>query len=270
MPLVHIVLCLSGRPAAQPNGCCCTAECVHLRPGPAGCSCNCRFAGEPQLATATIPNDTSFVVFSKRGYIKRMGADTFSLQGRNGRGASAAQRHASRINILCLPTVVALGAACNVRLATICTGTKGATLKSDDSMEEVLHVMDHDSVLFFTQVKLLCYMHAARVPLQLPCPCCARALDLADLDESPWCAAAGWRGPQPASAPNTLSIAHGSGQRHHAGSRCIVTHVQSQAVPASVNVADDVADKCLSFTGDSGDLLSLWTCTAFVRTGAAN
>lgn len=35
----------------------------------------------------------------------------------------------------------------------VVAGTKGATLKSDDSMEEVLHVMDHDSILFFTQVR---------------------------------------------------------------------------------------------------------------------
>ena len=58
--------------------------------------------------------------------------------------------------------ILALGAACNVRLVTVCTGTKGATLKSDDSMEEVLHVMDHDSVLFFTQVTLSpCNKHVA-------------------------------------------------------------------------------------------------------------
>ncbi len=33
-------------------------------------------------------------------------------------------------------------------------GTKGAPLKGDDSMEEVLHVMDRDAILFFTQVSV--------------------------------------------------------------------------------------------------------------------
>lgn len=30
-------------------------------------------------------------------------------------------------------------------------GSKGATLREDDSMSEVLHLMAHDNVLFFTQ-----------------------------------------------------------------------------------------------------------------------
>jgi DNA gyrase/topoisomerase IV subunit A len=100
------------------------------------------------------------VVFSKRGYIKRMGADTFSLQGRNGRGAApvpCTQHHElCRLHTLLACVMHA------VQGLSLFAGTKGATLKSDDSMEEVLHVMDHDSVLFFTQVKLLlCYKHVA-------------------------------------------------------------------------------------------------------------
>ena len=39
-----------------------------------------------QAAAAVIPNEPSIIVFSKRGYIKRMRADTFNVQGRNGRG----------------------------------------------------------------------------------------------------------------------------------------------------------------------------------------
>ena len=33
-----------------------------------------------------IPNDQSLVVFSRKGYIKRMQADTFTVQGRGGKG----------------------------------------------------------------------------------------------------------------------------------------------------------------------------------------
>lgn len=84
--------------------------------------------GDAILPTAVIPNDPSFVLFSKRGFIKRMRADTFSVQNRNGRG------------------------------------TKGATLKSDDSMEEVLHVMDHDSILFFTQDGVARSLPAHQIP----------------------------------------------------------------------------------------------------------
>jgi len=38
-------------------------------------------------ATAVVHNEPSFVLFSKRGFIKRMRADTFHVQRRNGRGA---------------------------------------------------------------------------------------------------------------------------------------------------------------------------------------
>ena len=37
-----------------------------------------------------IPNTPSLVVFSKRGYIKRMSADTFTAQRIRGKGAQAA------------------------------------------------------------------------------------------------------------------------------------------------------------------------------------
>ena len=39
-----------------------------------------------QAAASVIPNEPSIIVFSKRGYIKRMRADTFNVQNRNGRG----------------------------------------------------------------------------------------------------------------------------------------------------------------------------------------
>ena len=36
-----------------------------------------------------IPNDPGLVVFSRKGYIKRMSPDTFAVQGRAGTGASS-------------------------------------------------------------------------------------------------------------------------------------------------------------------------------------
>ena len=38
---------------------------------------------------SVIPNEPSIIVFSKRGYIKRMRADTFNVQARGGRGAES-------------------------------------------------------------------------------------------------------------------------------------------------------------------------------------
>ncbi|PSC74003.1 DNA gyrase subunit A [Micractinium conductrix] len=61
-----------------------------------------------------IPNAPSLVVYSKRGYIKRMRADAFALQRRGGMGKA------------------------------------GARLKDDDSLDEVVYVNDHDHLLFFT------------------------------------------------------------------------------------------------------------------------
>jgi DNA gyrase/topoisomerase IV subunit A len=60
-------------------------------------------------------------------------------------------------------------------------GTKGATLKNDDSMEEVLHVMDHDSVLFFTQVPLLTRAASCLALLQ------HRLLETNDLTDNQHC-----------------------------------------------------------------------------------
>lgn len=61
-----------------------------------------------------IPNKPSLVVFSKKGYIKRISADAFSAQRLRG------------------------------------TGKAVARLKEDDSLEEVISVLDHDYLLFFT------------------------------------------------------------------------------------------------------------------------
>ena len=41
---------------------------------------------------AVIPNEPAFLVSSRRGYIKRMRADTFTLQARNGRGECRSHR----------------------------------------------------------------------------------------------------------------------------------------------------------------------------------
>ena len=44
-------------------------------------------AGDSKLdEISVIPNEPSIIVFSKRGYIKRMPASTFNVQARGGRG----------------------------------------------------------------------------------------------------------------------------------------------------------------------------------------
>ena len=61
-----------------------------------------------------IPNSPSIVSFSKKGYIKRMSADTFTAQGLKG------------------------------------IGKAGTRLKGEDSLEDIIYVNDHDRLLFFT------------------------------------------------------------------------------------------------------------------------
>ncbi|KAL3143174.1 hypothetical protein ABBQ38_002033 [Trebouxia sp. C0009 RCD-2024] len=75
-----------------------------------------------------IPNSQSLVVFSRKGYIKRIPADTFSLQHRGGRGM------------------------------------QGAKLKGDDSVEDIVQCMDHDSVLFFTSDGVVRSLKAHQIP----------------------------------------------------------------------------------------------------------
>ena len=44
------------------------------------------------------------------------------------------------------------------------SGKAGAKLKTDDSMEEVLHVMSHDSILFFTEDGVARSLKAYQIP----------------------------------------------------------------------------------------------------------
>lgn len=46
----------------------------------------------------------------------------------------------------------------------LCAGKAGATLKSNDSMEDVLHVMSHDSILFFTDDGIARSLKAYQIP----------------------------------------------------------------------------------------------------------
>lgn len=62
-----------------------------------------------------IPNNPCIIVFSKKGYIKRMNTSTFSVQGLRGRGIS------------------------------------GTRLKGNDSLEDLFFANDHDKLLFFTK-----------------------------------------------------------------------------------------------------------------------
>ncbi|KAK9865144.1 hypothetical protein WJX84_006152 [Apatococcus fuscideae] len=74
------------------------------------------------------PNKPSLVVISKRGYIKRMAPELFSVQHRGGRGKA------------------------------------GARLRDNDSIEEVMHVMDHDHILFFTSDGIVRSRRAFQLP----------------------------------------------------------------------------------------------------------
>ncbi|KAK9814470.1 hypothetical protein WJX72_006459 [[Myrmecia] bisecta] len=80
------------------------------------------------VAEDVIPNQQSLILFSRRGYIKRMHADIFSLQRRGG------------------------------------TGKAGARLKVDDTVEEVVEVMDHDNILFFTADGIVRSIKAYEIP----------------------------------------------------------------------------------------------------------
>ncbi|GMH39770.1 hypothetical protein BSKO_07668 [Bryopsis sp. KO-2023] len=76
-----------------------------------------------------LPNDPNIVVFSKKGFIKRMKPDAFTVRNRG------------------------------------CVGVYGANLRQDDTMEEILHVMLHDRLLFFTESGLVYNLRAYQVPV---------------------------------------------------------------------------------------------------------
>jgi DNA gyrase subunit A len=61
-----------------------------------------------------IPNNPCIIVYSSKGYIKRMNPNTFSVQGLRG------------------------------------TGVAGTRLRDDESMEDLIYAMDHDRLLFFS------------------------------------------------------------------------------------------------------------------------
>ncbi|KAK9813725.1 hypothetical protein WJX73_005461 [Symbiochloris irregularis] len=74
-------------------------------------------------------NGKSLVVFSSKGFIKRMPADTFSVQNRGGRGV------------------------------------KGTQLRNNDTVEDVVLVNDHDHLLFITAGGVARTLKAHQVPL---------------------------------------------------------------------------------------------------------
>ena len=76
-----------------------------------------------------IPNAPSIIVYSRKGYIKRMSIDTFAVQGVRG------------------------------------TGKAGTRLKAEDSLEEVVSINDHDNLLFFTTEGHVYALHAYDIPI---------------------------------------------------------------------------------------------------------
>eukprot|EP00873_Tetraselmis_striata_P044193 jgi/Tetstr1/464457/TSEL_000825.t1 len=75
-----------------------------------------------------IPNDESLVTFSRRGYVKRMASDTFSVQARGGQGKAAAR------------------------------------LKDDDAMESVVRLRNHDHMIFFSNQGAVYTVRAYDIP----------------------------------------------------------------------------------------------------------
>eukprot|EP00884_Botryococcus_braunii_P020053 jgi/Botrbrau1/6731/Bobra.0324s0017.1 len=80
------------------------------------------------VAEDIIPNRASLLVFSRRGYIKRMPTDLFAARGRGGKGKA------------------------------------GARLRDDDTMEDVMHIRNHDHVLFFTPDGIVRSVKAFHIP----------------------------------------------------------------------------------------------------------
>ena len=75
-----------------------------------------------------IPNNPMIITFSQKGYIKRMTPDTFSVQKRGGKGVHGAKMH------------------------------------GDDTMNEILHVMAHDQLLFFANDGRVFGLRAFQIP----------------------------------------------------------------------------------------------------------
>ena len=75
-----------------------------------------------------IPNDPMIITFSQKGYVKRMLPEAFSVQKRGGKGVH------------------------------------GAKMRVDDAMHEILHVLAHDSVLFFSSDGRVFSLKAYQIP----------------------------------------------------------------------------------------------------------
>ena len=144
-----------------------------------------------------IPNQPSLILFSRRGYIKRMPGNTFAVQNRGGKGKQLTQpvlpvsmcslglacltqvrtcrQHASCCKpgqryLLCVAVLVYQQRNRNQwRELLSCllgdAGQIGAKLKGNDVVEDVLHVMDHDHVLFFTADGVARSIRAHQIPL---------------------------------------------------------------------------------------------------------
>lgn len=76
-----------------------------------------------------VPNEPNLVVFSKNGFIKRMKPNTFVARKRGG------------------------------------VGVHGTNLRQDDSMGEIVHVMLHDQLLFFTESGTVYSLRSYQIPM---------------------------------------------------------------------------------------------------------
>lgn len=75
-----------------------------------------------------VPNTPMIITYSTKGYIKRIQPDAFSVQKRGGKGVH------------------------------------GAKMRGDDTMDEILHVMAHDRVLFFSNDGKVFFLRAFQIP----------------------------------------------------------------------------------------------------------
>ena len=86
-----------------------------------------------------IENSQSIIVYSRKGYIKRMSVEAFAVQSVRGIGKGS-NYFSNRVDCLFL----------RLKHTTIATGKVGTRLKDEDTVEDVIYVNAHDRLLFFT------------------------------------------------------------------------------------------------------------------------
>lgn len=120
------------------------------------------------LATDVIPNDPCFIMYSRKGYIKRMPADAFALQNRGTRGMqpmhyaykSMCMQYKYSTSRMCIH----LCSTSKVCCSSIRTGRQGGRMREDDALDSMLSAHAHDPIMIFTQDGVVRSLPAYQVP----------------------------------------------------------------------------------------------------------